>query len=151
MGGARGAAVRYAPLVPAGCRWPVCLAVGGLLVALLLAGCGVPLVRQTRYAGTRIDCATGRQASASLVRAGDRLSFAPDDGALVIPAALAPDGSFSGSLVTSQQRPEHGGPPVAWTLSVDGRLTADAAVSTYATPRSRGDFRLPRVPLRLLP
>ena len=127
-------------------------AVAGCLAA---AGCSTPLAVQSRYAGDMQGCMTGPRARATLVRQSDRFSFAPSDGALVISGNMAPDGSFSGSLVANPARHDHedhsgtGAPP--FTLTVTGRIEGGVAIGTYASPRCSAGFRLPRIEATLLP
>jgi hypothetical protein len=115
----------------------------------------VALNLQTRYAGNLPGCTTGPDARATLVRVGDHFSFAPSDGVLIISGTVAPDGSFSGSLITAasrhdeQHRSSTEAPP--FTLSVTGRLEDDAATGTYLTPRCSAAFRLPRIGTSLMP
>jgi hypothetical protein len=126
------------------------------LVALLgTAGCGPTLANQTRYAGVLSDCASGPEARATLVRVADHFSFAPSDGALVVPGTVAPDGSFAGSLRTdhagSGRQGHAGGSSSPFTLVVTGRIEGDIAAGEFATPRCRATFRLSRIVPGLLP
>ena len=124
-----------------------------LIGCLAGAGCGLPFAHQTRYVGNVPSCAVGPGAQATLVRAADRFSFAPSDGALVVSGSLAPDGSFAGSLVTNppgRDRQGHAGTE-AFTLTVTGRIEGDAASGTYVTPRCHIAFRLLRIVDPLLP
>ena len=118
-----------------------------------MGACGVGLAAVHRYAGDMPACGAAPGGPATLVRRNDRFSFAPTDGALVISGAVAEDGSFSGTLTTAtSHRDQSSGtsaPPFA--LSVEGRLDDDAASGTYATPRCRTEFHLPRIPASLLP
>lgn len=122
---------------------------------LAAAGCGITIAVQSRYAGNLSGCTTVPGTRASLVRVADRFSFAPSDGALVISGPIAPDGSFTGTLVTNpahHDQPEHPGTTAKpFTLTVTGRLDDEAATGTYATPRCSTAFRLPRIGVTLLP
>ncbi len=128
------------------------MALAGCLTA---AGCIVPITVQTRYAGDLSGCATGPGARATLVRIGDHFSFAPADGVLVISGTVAPDGGFSGSLVTNsarhdpQSRP--GTEPPPFTVTVTGHLDDEAAAGTYVTPRCTATFHLPHIGASVLP
>ncbi len=100
-------------------------------------------------------CTTGPGTRATLVRVAGRFSFAPSDGALVVSGDVAPDGSFTGVLVTNPGRHDQpGGPGAAappFTLTVTGRLDSEAATGTYMTPRCSVAFRLPRHGAEVLP
>ncbi len=115
----------------------------------------MPITRQSRYAGDLSGCATGAAARATLVRIGDHFSFAPSDGVLVVPGAIAPDGSFSGSLVTNAPRhapQSHSGTePPPFTVTVAGHLDDEAAAGTYVTPHCTATFHLPRIGPSVLP
>jgi hypothetical protein len=130
----------------------VALAAASCLAA---AGCGAPLAVQSRYAGDMQGCTTGGTARATLVRQADRFSFAPTDGTLVISGTVAPDGSFTGALVTNPSRHDQEGrtgtAAQPFTLTVAGHLDDGAATGTYVTPRCRAAFRLPRVAATLAP
>ncbi len=121
----------------------------------MAAGCGMPLAAESRYAGDLPACGAGSGARATLVRQAAGFSFSPSDGVLVISGTVAPDGSFTGSLVTNPSRHDQqshsatAAPP--FTLTVTGRLDGAAATGTYATPRCHAAFRLPRVETTLLP
>ena len=112
-----------------------------LAACLVGAGCAVPLTSQVRYAGSMRCCTAGGQGVATFVRVADRFSFAPSDGALVIPGQVAPDGSFSGRLITGQPHRDVSGPSDAKTphfvLTVEGHLDDDAATGVYVNPRCR--------------
>ena len=100
-------------------------------------------------------CAAGPAGRATLVRLASHFSFAPADGVLVIAGEVGADGSFAGTLVTAPARHDQPGsssPAAApFTLSVSGRLDAEAATGSYITPRCTVAFRLPRIPASILP
>jgi hypothetical protein len=105
------------------------------------------LAHQARYVGNLSGCTIGPNAQATLVQAVDRFSFAPSDGALVVSGSVTPDGSFTGSLVTSPPGHDRQGRPgtETFSLTATGRIEGDVASGTYATPRCRTAFHLHRV------
>jgi hypothetical protein len=113
----------------------------------------MPLTHQARYVGNLPGCTVGPSAQVTLVRAADRFSFAPSDGALVVSGNVAPDGSFAGSLVTNspgRDRQGHAGTE-AFTLTVTGHIEGEVASGTYGTPRCSTAFRLSHIGDSLLP
>jgi hypothetical protein len=114
-----------------------------LAAALMLGACGVPLARERRYTGRLDGC--GLAGPSTLMRMPDSFAFSPGDSSLIIRGAVAPDGSFAGSLNTQPQ----GRTP--YVLSVQGRVTETAAAVTYATPTCRVSGSLAAVPVRLSP
>ncbi len=113
----------------------------------------MPFGRQTRYVGNLPSCTVGPDAQATLVRAADRFSFAPSDGALVVSGSVAPDGSFAGSLVTNPPGRDRQGrtSTEAFALTVTGRIEDEVVSGTYVTPRCRTEFRLSHIAGTLLP
>jgi hypothetical protein len=124
-----------------------------LVGCLATASCSVPVASQVRYVGNLPGCTTGPSAQATLVRAADRFSFAPSDGALVVSGNVAPNGSFAGSLVTNPARVDRDGRSGtrAFTLTVTGGIEGETASGIYETSSCRTAFRLSRVNHVLLP
>jgi hypothetical protein len=112
----------------------------GLLLAL--AACSPA---PARYTGTMTpDSACGATEKATLTVVKDTASFAANDGAVVVPATVAPDGKVAG------QRVLLGGDKKPFPLSLDGAVTGDVFTGTYATPRCHFSLLLTRVRLGLL-
>ncbi|MCW3476543.1 hypothetical protein [Limobrevibacterium gyesilva] len=117
-----------------------------ILMALLLAGCSTALTRQTRYTGTMTPSgACGSAGQATLVVMDRKANFVPNDGALVVPGDVAPDGTLSGGLelLGADRKP--------FPLALQGHVDADRAEGSYTTPRCRFTLDLRRVPVSLLP
>jgi len=74
---------------------------------------------------------------------GTQASFVANDGAVILPARVDPDGRLSGQLVIA------GGDKKPFPLRLEGLVTADTASGTYATPRCRFALSLTRVRLGL--
>jgi hypothetical protein len=106
-------------------------------LALLLGACGS---REARYTGTMTpESACGATEHATLMVVEGNASFAANDGAVVVPATVAPDGKLAGQLVLT------GGDKKPFPLALDGMVTQDAATGTYTTPRCRFALSLKRV------
>jgi hypothetical protein len=115
-----------------------------VFVALTLAACSGAASHQTRYSGTMTpESACGTAEKATLTVTKGSASFAANDGAVVVPATIAPDGKLAG------QRVLIGGDKKPFPLSLDGTVTDDVATGTYATPRCRFSLLLTRVRLGL--
>ena len=112
------------------------------LVAAWLAGCGLhPAPHEQRFTGALDGCGAS---PATLTRVGGDVAFAPSDGVLVLHGAVAADGAVTAALNT--QPP--GKPP--YLLTLRGRLDAESAVLTYATPGCVAHGTLRRVHPALL-
>jgi hypothetical protein len=113
------------------------------ILALVLAGsltaCS-PVAREARYTGTMTpESACGATEHATLVVATGTASFAANDGAVVVPATVAPDGKLAGQLVLT------GGDKKPFPLTLEGTVTQDTATGSYTTPRCRFALSLKRV------
>jgi hypothetical protein len=108
-----------------------------LFFLLTLAAC---TSREARYTGTMTpESACGTAEKATLTVAKGSANFAANDGAVVLPATVAPNGKLAG------QRVLIGGDKKPFPLSLDGTVTDDVATGTYATPRCRFSLLLNRV------
>jgi hypothetical protein len=112
-----------------------------LAPAVLLGACAS---REARYAGVMTpQSACGATEHATLMVVEGKASFAANDGAVVVPATVAPDGKLAGQLVLT------GGDKKPFPLTLEGTVTDDAATGSYMTPRCRFALSLKRVHLGL--
>jgi len=112
----------------------------------LLVGCGASLSREARYTGpvtpARGACPAAdpnRPAGGTLTVQGDRVGFAPDDGALVIQGTIAPDGTVTA------RRDESGANGRPYQMSLQAKQQGDSVTGTFTTPRCRYNVALTRV------
>lgn len=112
------------------------------MLAGSLISCSVTASREARYTGTMTpESACGATEQATLMVVEGNARFAANDGAVVVPATVAPDGKLAGQLVLT------GGDKKPFPLALDGSVTDDAATGTYTTPRCRFALSLKRVHL----
>jgi hypothetical protein len=106
------------------------------LVPLLLVACAP---RQARYTGTLTpETACGMAGRATLTVMDGRATFAANDGALLVPGEVAPDGTLSGRLVLT------GADRKPYPLTLEGTVTEEVATGSYVTPRCRFALLLTR-------
>jgi hypothetical protein len=115
------------------------------VVALGLATfAGACASHEVRYSGAMTpESACGAAEHATLMVIEGNASFAANDGAVVVPATVAPGGKLTGSLVLT------GGDKKPFPLTLDGVVTEQSATGTYSTPRCRFALSLKRVRLGL--
>ena len=117
-------------------------------VLALSSACGTGYTPRLRYTGQLTGC--GPTVPATLTRSGDRFSFTPGDGSLIIAGEVDARNDFSGALDTG--RAAGGGAPSGGTgkasthyvLSLRGHIDRDVAQATYTTPRCQSHLRLTR-------
>src|SRR5580704_380768 len=103
---------------------------------MLLAACSP---RQARYTGTMTpEGACGTSGRGTLTVVGGHGQFAPNDGALLVPAQVAADGTLSGRLdrMGADNKP--------FPLTLEGTVTEEVATGVYVTPRCRFSLLLTR-------
>ncbi len=106
------------------------------LALILLAACSP---RQARYTGTMTpESACGAAGKATLTVVGARAEFSPNDSSLLIPGAVAADGTLSGRLERT------GADNKPFPLTLEGSVTEEVATGVYATPRCRFSLLLTR-------
>ena len=103
---------------------------------MCVGACASPTPHEQRFTGALDGC--GARA-ATLTRMGESITFTPSDGVLVLPGTVAADGAVAAALNT--QLP--GKPP--FLLTLHGRMDAERAELTYATPRCTAHGTLKRV------
>jgi hypothetical protein len=116
-----------------------------LALAGLLGGCATPLTVETRYAGPVTPIGglcladSNRPPHGTLTLKGQQVAFAPDDGTLVIPGSIAPDGSIAA------QRDTLGANHKPFTMRLQARRQGDTIAGTFTTPRCQSSVTLTRV------
>jgi hypothetical protein len=80
-----------------------------------------------------------RPARGTLTVQGDRVGFAPDDGALVIHGTIAPDGTVTA------RRDEPGANGKPYPMGLQAKQQGDSVAGTFTTPRCQYNVALTRV------